>query len=709
MHPIDWAMIILPILALMGFSLWTRRFVRGAADHIAGGRLAGRYLLANARGEAGSGLTNTVSHFEIFLVAGFITIFWGWLSVPVAILVATSGFVIYRYRQTRCLTLAEYLEKRYSPGFRLFMGGLIFLSGALNYAIFPYVSSQFFIFFLDLPRTVGPEWFQVPTFIAIMAVYMPISAAMIIFGGQVNLMVSDCLEGIFSHAAYIVIIIVVLLLVPWTQISDMLCGSLADGSATAALAVRPGASPVDPMDAFDTRDFNFWFVAIGILTSIYLTMAWQGGHGFNSAARTPHESRMGVILGQWRQFARVLLLVVLTLSAMAFLRHPDQQDASSHARERIAAIAPDAAATAPVGSQAWMESPATTSDQKKHTVTVALSEMLPPGIKGLLLLILIMGLFAGDGAHMHSWSSVLVQDVLLQLRRRRGLPEPSPDQHLRWLRLAIVGTAGFAFLFSAVIMPRLDMPIWFWWGITGAIFNAGAGAVIIGGFYWRRGSTAGAWAAMATGAILAVISTLGDFLWKDVLAGSTILGWTLPTAKPYSMPWVAFATLLLSAATYVVVSLLRPSPQQPLPAAPAAAADGAPPLPWWSWRKIAGIDKDFTRGDTAIAAGVLGLSLTMVAVLIAALGWHWATKPFQPDPTAPGGFGLGLLSPELAWGPRGWAAFWLIWGLVVPGVIAVATLVWFTIGGIGDIRAYFRALTARPAETPQGQQSPPQG
>src|SRR3954470_9737567 len=133
MHWIDWLLVVIPIALVISIAAYTKRYVRSVADFLSGGRCAGRYLLANARGESDAGLANTMSKFEIIMVSGFVLNFWEKVSVPVLLLVGISGVVVYRFRETRAMTLAQFFEMRSSRRFRLFMGSLAFLSGILNY------------------------------------------------------------------------------------------------------------------------------------------------------------------------------------------------------------------------------------------------------------------------------------------------------------------------------------------------------------------------------------------------------------------------------------------------------------------------------------------------------------------------------------------------------------------------------------------------
>ena len=136
MQPIDWLPVVLPLALVFAFAIYTRRFVRSVADFLAGGRCAGRYLIANAYGESAAGVANTMSKFEIIMVSGFSLTFWNSLSTPMLLLVAVWICHLSLSRNAGP-TLAQFFEMRYSRRFRLFMGMLAFAAGILNYGIFP--------------------------------------------------------------------------------------------------------------------------------------------------------------------------------------------------------------------------------------------------------------------------------------------------------------------------------------------------------------------------------------------------------------------------------------------------------------------------------------------------------------------------------------------------------------------------------------------
>ena len=75
------------------------------------------------------------------------------------------------------------------------------------------------------------------------------------------------------------------------------------------------------------------------------------------------------------------------------------------------------------------------------------------------------------------------------------------------------------------LMPTRDYILMFF-ALSGAIWNAGAGACIIGGLYWRRGNATGAAAALVTGATTSLLALCAQ-IWlgteRFTLNGQEIL------------------------------------------------------------------------------------------------------------------------------------------------------------------------------------------
>ncbi len=121
----------LPIVLLLA-AIRTRRHAHSVSGFLAANRCAGRYLITVAYGMAQVGVISLVWFWQQYYEVGYTSIFWGWMEGPAMIILALSGWVLYRYRQTRAMTMAQFFEIRYSRNFRVFAGLVAFLSGLLN-------------------------------------------------------------------------------------------------------------------------------------------------------------------------------------------------------------------------------------------------------------------------------------------------------------------------------------------------------------------------------------------------------------------------------------------------------------------------------------------------------------------------------------------------------------------------------------------------
>ncbi len=627
MHQIDWIIFIASAALSLGSAIYTRRFVRSVADFLASGRAAGRYLVANAEGSAAMGAITVIAIFEMIYKAGFTVGWWQAIQTPVWVLVAMTGYIIYRYRETRALTMAEFFERRYSRRFRIFMGVMAFTAGVINYGIFPAVGARFFVSYLSMPQVLHLGSVEIPTFAVVMAVLTVTNLFVVLMGGQLTAMVTDTVEGIVGGIFFVLIAIAVLYVVDWDQIASVMTASSG-----------AGRSMLHPFDAGRVEDFNIWYVLIATAMGLYSYMAWQGNSGFNAAAASPHEAKMGRVLGHWRGYARAVMLTLVAGGAVAYMGHSDFAEGAAKVRADLLLI----------------DQP---QIQTQMTVPVAASHFLPAAAKGMFAAVMLFAVLACDASYTHSWGSIFVQDVLLPFRQSRGKPPLSQAEHIRWLRWAIVGVAVFAYFFS--LMYRQTDYIYMFMALTGAIFLAGAGSCIIGGLYWRRGTAAGAWTSMIVGSVLAAAGILLQQLYPHFPLNGQILGLIATLAAIFAYVSVSLVT---SRVPYNLERLLHRGPWnvdpisgEPLPEVPA------PPR---TWKSLIGIDENFTRGDKVIAVGLFVWSMSWFGVFLVITLWN-LIKPWP-----------------LAW----WSAYWFWAGIGLPLIIAALTSVWFTWGGVRDLR-----------------------
>lgn len=648
----DWLMMLIPLIGVIAVGLYARRYMRSVADFMTGGRVAGRYLVAVSDGMAAMGLITVVGQFEFVYQSGFAVGHWYNLAVPIWLFINLTGYIVYRFRETRAMTMAQFFEIRYSRRFRIFTGVLAYLSGIINYGIFPAVAARFFIYYCGLPQSLEIVGLTISTYATLMALFLGLALVIVLAGGHLTSMVTDCVQALFGYAIYLAIAVAILVLFRWDQMS------------TALLDRVPGESLLNPFDTGKLQDFNLAYVIISIIGSVYAYMAWQGNQGFNAAAASPHEAKMGRILGTWRAGALYVVLALIAAAAYTFMHHPDFAAGAAVASAELANIT-----DATIRTQV--------------TVPVAVSHFLPVGLVGAFAAVMMFLMISTDTTYLHSWGSILIQDVVLPLRKKPFTPE----EHIRWLRFSIAGVAVFAFLFS--LLFRQNDYIFMFFSITGAIYLGGAGSVIVGGLYWSRGTAAGAWAAMITGAILGGGGLILQQVWPS-LVGEFLEIWPANQYLidnqgkfPINGQWMWLYAFVSAIATYVIVSLFtcrKPfNMDRMLYRGAYARADVLKPVTVIQERKkkglmhsYLGIDEDFTRGDRWLSYLVFGWTMGLFAI------WLVVT--------------LLNVIPSMRWSNEAWADYFWIMGILFPLVVGVITSVWFTWGGVRDLRLLFRRL-----------------
>jgi SSS family solute:Na+ symporter len=637
LHAIDWGIVVI-LFSIMTFgAIITRKYSSSVADFLAANRCANRYVLAVSDGAASIGAISFVAMFEAYYKSGFTFVWWGLIMNVVLAIIALSGWIQYRYRQTRALTMAQFFEVRYSKNFRKYAGIIAFISGTLNFGIFPAVGARFFEYYCGftpvLINIAGICTIDL-TYALIMALLIGVALCFTFMGGQITLIVTEFIQGTVLNIAMALIIGYLLLKFTWPQIFETLA------------ARPPGQSMLNPLDSNETRNFNMYYYLIQAFASFWCCLAWLGNQGYYASARNAHEARMGRALGAWRIYTQQLSIILLPICAYVVMHNGDWSMIASKINGVLDSIS----------------SNPNDIMRQQLTTSVALTAFLPIGLLGAFCAVMICAFLSVQQTYMHSWGSILIQDIVLPMRNK----PVAAGQHLKMLRLAILGVGLFTFLFS-LFFAQYDAILMFF-ALTGLMFLGGGGTVIVLGLYWKRGTTAAAYSAMTVGPVAFAFGFITQKLWPVYHNGEPF---------PIDSQQLFFFAMMASIALYVLISLLSGKNvfdldkmlhrgKYEIKEDKTAVTE----KPVTGFYALFGINKDFTLGDKIVYWAITGWSLLWALIFL--VGTFWSKT-----------FGISVES---------WGKFWhvFVWMILI---IVCVTIIWFSIGGIIDMKKLLNRLS----------------
>ena len=319
------------------------------------------------------------------------------------------------------------------------------------------------------------------------------------------------------------------------------------------------------------------------------------------------------------------------------------------------------------------------------TVPIVASELLPIGLRGAFLALVLAAFLSTHDTYMHAWASVLVRDVIEPIR---GKPA-DPKNELRLLRMGVLLVAVLILIISLTLKPS-DYLLKFM-VLSASVFIGGAGAVLIGGLYTSWGSTWGAWLSLAGGSLAALVGIVSQSAWSSVffplmnhhipgLLGHVTnwLQWITDTVPgihfeltpdrfPIDGQWWSLLTMLLASVLYVFGSLLERSVTGRKPTPPTSffregAKQDQRTEPFWLHALKSMLPtSEYTKADRVIWGAKMvwtgGLFVVFTIGTVAAL----------------------VYEVDDAW----WSRFWEIylWAILM---ISIIITFWFGIGAIRD-------------------------
>ena len=728
----NWTLTGLAIVGILGLSLYCRRYIRDVADFLSAGRVAGRYVICVGSMEEALGIIALVQMMERNYTCGFAIAFWNITIVALNMILNLSGWCTYRFRETRAMSLGQFLEIRYNRAIRIVASIIRATADILTEILLPSLAARFFIYFFDLPFSFSVFGIQVNTYVVIMLFTLSIALFIICSGGSVALLVADCVQGLLCYPLFFMIVAFALLTFSW------------NGHISPTLLDRvPGESFLNPFDVFNLRNFNIFMIFVLVFSNVMNRAIWLGS-GFSTSARSAHEQKMAGVLGIWRGGFSNLMLTMLGVMMIVMMNHQAFSDKAQRTRvqlsEKVAVeIMPSELradfnrkieaipeqkqhiGTDPKLSQKQnLDTPYLDAAEAEFKKTggsnhkfqqfrtfysqlmfpVSMRNLMPKWLLGMLMLLAVMLMISTDCSRIFMIAAGIAQDLVLPF-----LKKPMETKHQLWMIRIFAVMVAVIFFFGSLFMAQVDY-IQLFIVSVGALWTGGAGAMTVFGLYSRFGNTAGAFASLIGGSGFSLAGWLISQNWANhVYPWLDRKGWVPALSRFFDSasapfhPYVVwkmdatrfpinayerlFIALLISIVCYVVVSLIsyrRPFNLEKMLHRGEYADDKSRTVSYaWSLKtvfsKLIGITPEYSRGDRIIARGVFTYTFIyrfVVCFLLVLL--------------------LNLISP---WKPAAWSVYYLITLIIVPSIVGIVSTFWFSIGGIIDLRRMFRDLAAR--------------
>jgi solute:Na+ symporter, SSS family len=496
----DWAIVAVYLSLSIIIGLWANRYVGNLSDYLVAGRtLRIRLALATMTGTE-LGLVTVMYSSELGFTQQFASLYLTIIEGTSLLIVGLTGIVVFRLRQSAVLTIPEFYERRYSRGVRVLGGVMMVVAGVLNMGLFLKAGSEFLTAISGLPSGIYLNWIM--TGLLVLVLFYTV------LGGMVSVVITDLIQFAVLGLGMVIVTFLVVQHVGFEGFS--------------AVVTQHGGyfDPTDPVNPslLEHRAQPIGTLTIVVQTTVLFTaiMLWPAGVSRTLAVKTPQIAQQLFLYSTVPFLARRALPVLWGIGAYAFFFG----GGSGLGTELLAAIDGDQISA-------------------RSAMPLFLAKIIPTGLLGLVTAGMVAAFMSTHDSYLLCWSGVITQDIVAPL-----VGPLSQKQRILITRAGIIVIG--VMLLTWGLWYELRGNLWGYMAVTGTIYLAGVLPVVIGGLYWQRASTVGAYCALISG-VLGVLGLGPVVEWLN--------GHVSPDIESGHMTLFAFA---VAAVSFVAGSLLFP-------------------------------------------------------------------------------------------------------------------------------------------------------
>lgn len=470
MHWLDWMVMGLFTLALIGIIVWvTRQKEESSADYFLAGRSAGwlaigasifasnigsEHLIGLAGAGASSGMA--MAHWEI---QGWIILILGWAFVPF-------------YSRSMVLTMPEFLERRYNPQSRTSLSIISLISYVLTkVAVTVYAGGLVFqkVFGIDTLWGIDFFWISAIGLVIITAIYT-------VLGGMKSVLYTSVLQTpILLLGSLIIVTLGLKALGGWNEMMDVVRATPAN---------EFGNSMGDLIRSNSDKDFPWLGILIGSpIVGFWYWCTDQFIVQRVLSGRNQQQARRGAIFGAYLKLTPVFLFLIPGMIAFAM----SQKSVTIH------------------GTVFHLSNP----DAAFPSLVTAL---LPAGVKGLVVCGILAALMSSLASLFNSSAMLFTIDFYQKFR-----PKASQERLVTVGRIATVVIVILGILWIP-IMKSIGNVLYTYLQDVQSVLAPGIAAAFLLGVLWKRASAQGGLWGLLAGTIIGLIR-LGAKVYYSLQAG----------------------------------------------------------------------------------------------------------------------------------------------------------------------------------------------